>query len=326
MNLDFEINLILLFQQLGTWLVSPMKFFTFLGYEEFYLLIAPALYWCFNTGLGLRFGLYLITSAGLNTTFKFLFHAPRPYWIDLRVHAFTAEGSFGIPSGHAQNAIPVWGCLATNFRKAWVWALAIALMILIGLSRIYLGVHFPRDVLAGWLIGGALLWLMLTLEKPALDWLHQRSFGVQVASLLAVSLLLIAIGAGARLSLAGWTLPTEWSDNARIAFPDAEPINPLDFSPVVSNGGVFFGLALGGLLIFRRGGFDPAGPPWKRLLRYMFGLIGVLIFWMGLGMVFPRGETWMPLTLRFVRYFLTGLWVTYLAPLAFIATRLAGRR
>lgn len=325
MNLGFEINLILLFQKLGTWLVAPMRFFTFLGYEEFYLLIAPALYWCFNTALGLRLGLYLILSANLNAALKFLFHTPRPYWIDLRVRAFTAESSFGIPSGHAQNAVPVWGTLAIHFRKVWIWVGAIGLMGLIGLSRVYLGVHFPRDVLVGWLIGAVLLGLMLSLEKPALDWLKTRSLWTQISSILAVTFLLLAFGGGARLALAGWTLPQEWINNARIAFPDAKPIDPLAFSSAVSNAGVFFGLALGGLFMFRRGWFNPLGPLGMRFSRYLLGLLGVLILWMGLGEILPRGETWLPFTLRFVRYALTGLWVTYLAPLTFIRLRLTER-
>jgi hypothetical protein len=86
---------------------------------------------------------------------------------------------------------------------------------------------------------------------------------------------------------------------------------------------VFLGLAIGGLFMARQGGFNPGGVLWKRALRYVLGLVGVLILWMGLGEVFPRGETWLPFALRFVRYALVGLWVTYLAPLMFIRLRLA---
>ena len=73
----------------------------------------------------------------------------------------------------------------------------------------------------------------------------------------------------------------------------------------------------------------PAGSgPWAVLMspvllaqrfgRYVLGVLGVFILWFGLGEVFPRGETWLPFLLRFLRYGLVGLWVTALAPLLFI--------
>jgi hypothetical protein len=55
----------------------------------------------------------------------------------------------------------------------------------------------------------------------------------------------------------------------------------------------------------------------KRALRYVVGVIGVLVFWYGLGAVLPRGESLIPFMLRFVRYALVGAWISAGAPRLF---------
>ena len=95
------IDWIVLIQGLGAWLEVPMKFFSFLGSEEFFLLVLPALYWSVNSDLGLRVGLVLLTSTSLNHVLKVTLGGPRPYWVSERVLPFAAETSFGVPSGHS---------------------------------------------------------------------------------------------------------------------------------------------------------------------------------------------------------------------------------
>jgi membrane-associated phospholipid phosphatase len=122
--------------------------------------------WCVDASLGLRMGLVLLTSASLNSLLKLAVGWPRPYWVSDQVTAYAYEGSFGLPSGHAQNSMALWGRMAAGLRRrSWVIGLGL-LIFLISLSRLYLGVHFPSDVLAGWLAGGIVLALFLVLEKP----------------------------------------------------------------------------------------------------------------------------------------------------------------
>lgn len=317
------IKIVLLFQGSGTWLTLPALFLSFLGTESFYLLVTPALYWCISASAGLRFGLYLSVSVGINAILKLAFHSPRPYWYDTRVAALSTETSFGIPSGHAQNSLVVWGSLAASIGKRWAWGAAIALSLLIGLSRIYLGVHFPLDVLVGWLVGGLLLWTLWKLEPRLLEWLHDKNLAVQIFAAFTASVLLIALAAIVRTALNGWEIPPSWIENARAANPDSEPIDPLGFSGLIANAAVFFGLSVGALWLRRKGGFVVEGIWWQLLLRYAIGLLGVVVFWFGLGLLFPDGETAIHLILRYIRYTLVGLWVTGLAPLVFIQLRLS---
>lgn len=318
------VSIILTVQSVGAWLEAPMKFFSFLGSEEFFLLVLPGVYWAVSVDLGLRIGFILLFGSGLNTVFKLLFHGPRPYWVSTDVSPYAAETSFGVPSGHAQNAVSVWGIAAHWLRRTWAWVAAIFVMFAIGFSRIYLGVHFLHDVLIGWLIGGLVLWAFIRYWDAAAAWLGRLSLNAQIGVALAVSLGLVLLS---WLSLAlwgGWTIPDVWVANADAAFPD-EPINPGSLSGVLTPAGALFGLAAGAAWMRAQGGFDTSGPLWKRAARYALGLAGVLVLYVGLGAVFPRGDALLPYLLRFVRYALVGLWIAALAPMLFIRLKLADR-
>src|SRR5512140_3411576 len=67
-------------QNLGSWLKTPMEAFSFLGTENFFLVLLPALYWCVETGIGLRIGIILLLSTSVNDGLKMAFRGPRPYW------------------------------------------------------------------------------------------------------------------------------------------------------------------------------------------------------------------------------------------------------
>jgi hypothetical protein len=183
-------------------------------------------------------------------------------------------------------------------------------------------VHFLGDVLAGWLIGALILWAFLRLERPTLTWLSRFPIGGQILIALIASLVLILLGVLTRLPLGSWSVPQAWATLAARA-PEAETLEPLALSGLVSQGGVFFGLALGGILLKRLGWFDAGGPALQRVLRYLIGLVGVLAIYTVLGAIFPHDETLIPHLLRYLRYALIGLWIAFAAPWLFIRLNLA---
>ena len=219
--LNLGIQLIIWVQSFGGWLTPLMKLFTFLGNEQFYLMIAPAILWCIDAKLGLRLGLFLMVNGMVNTAFKVAFHGPRPYWYTSDVKVFgSAENSFGVPSGHAQNGVVVWGTVADRIINRWTWIIAILVMFLIGVSRIYLAVHFPHDVLLGWLFGAVILWVLLHFELPVLKWFNKNSTSIKLLIVFLFSLVLILLVVIAQLFLRGWNIPPEWINNAQKAFPE----------------------------------------------------------------------------------------------------------
>ncbi|HSB67596.1 MAG TPA: phosphatase PAP2 family protein [Anaerolineales bacterium] len=311
-------------QSLGTWLTPVMRIFTFLGNEQFYLLVAPAILWCIDASLGLRMGIFLMINGMLNLAIKVAIHGPRPYWYSSQVNALgAAENSYGAPSGHAQNAVVVWGTLAERIKTRAAWIIAIVLMFLIGLSRLYLAVHFPHDVLLGWLLGFILLWVFLRLEKPVVDWLKKYQVGIQLLVIFLFSLFLILLVALAQLVLRGWSLPIEWVSNAHLAFPDEPEINPLSYHNFLSSAGAFLGLAAGWIWITRLGGYTTRDPWHKLLLRYLLGVVGVLILYVGLGSLFADTETFISYAWRYIRYALIGFWISGFAPWIFVKIKLA---
>lgn len=323
--LDFGITIVIYIQDLGKWLRVPMQFFSYLGGAEFYLLFMPALYWCLDASLGLRVGLMLVVSGSVNQILKLAFHAPRPYWYDARVRAWSPESSFGLPSGHAQNAVAFWGVLASYRQPRWSWNIAIGLMFLIGISRLYLGVHFPSDVIVGWGIGALLLWAFSRLETPINKWLKKRRLGTQIGIVFLASLVpgLISI---LIVTMSGpWQIPALWIKNAAGAIPEADPIEPLRGAEMLPFAGAFFGMAAGALMISAWGGFNSRGSGRQLMLRYIVGLAGVVLLWQGLGELSPPGGDLLSYSLRYLRYALIGFWMVAGAPWLFIKLRIANR-
>ncbi len=325
MNLIFDwgIDFITRLQSSVSWLVAPSQFFSFLGTEGFYLFLLPFLYWCVDARLGLRVGVILSVSDSLNTFFKFVFHQPRPYWVSDAVRMIKAETSYGLPSGHAQHAVAVWGTVA-EWGKGWLRWLMTALIFLIGFSRIVLAVHFPTDVLAGWLIGGAILWAFLKWKAAVMAWFNRFTLAQKIGLAFAVSILLIIISL-AGLAFAPASDTPQWGSAAARAFslaPAQVAIHQRATTGAVGGAGTFFGLVIGAILIFQRGGFDARGTWSKRALRFGLGMTGAMILWFGLRMLFPRNASLMSQVFRYARYALTGFWVAYGAPWLFIRLRL----
>lgn len=313
----------LFFQNLGGWLSGPMKFFTFLGSENFYMLVMPALFWCIDAGLGFRMGMILILGNQLNGFFKILFHGPRPYWIDTRVKPLVSETSFGVPSGHAQNAAGIWGYLAVNLKKNWAKVVFIVIIGLIGISRLYLGVHFLHDVLLGWLFGGLTLWLFIKFEKRVGAWASLQSAGKLILSIAGLSILMIIIQLLAVFLVSNWTLPESWRAMALIGAPD-KLIDPFNVNGVFTITGIFFGMAAGYAWFYKKiGKYSAKGSFVQKAFRYIIGVIGVIIFWYGLDMLFPDSYNWVGFFFRYFRYGLVGLWISLGAPWIFIKTGLA---
>lgn len=327
MNLDgilgSSIPFILSLQSLGEGFVATMKLFTFLGNEEFYFILFPILFWCVDSRLGLRAGLILLLSGCINSYFKWIFRLPRPYWTNGEVIAHTSETSFGAPSGHSQNAVAMWGLIAASINKTWAWVAAIFIIFMIGVSRMILGVHFLLDVITGWVIGAILLWVFLRLEPNVCKWVENKSLGVKVGISFLASIGLIAIGALILSALSFWEIPGFWIQNALLATPDAEPINPLAISGVVSNAAVFFGVSAGYVIMNQMGGFNTKGKISQQVLKYFIGIIGVLVVWRGLDIIFPEGEEILALVFRYIRYGLAGIWISLGAPWVFVRIKLS---
>jgi membrane-associated phospholipid phosphatase len=319
MIFEQSVELTFWLQSLGDWLHPVMEFFTFLGNEEFYLLLMPVFIWVIDFRLGYKIGVMLLVTTGINDLAKLIFGMPRPYWVDPKVCSVSSPaGGFGLPSGHSQTSLSVFGLLAYELRKRWLTIVVIFTVFMIGFSRIYLGEHFYIDVLAGWTIGAIILYTFIKLANRVSNWFNRLGFSAKVGAVFAYSIIVILLGALIIAVPGDYQVPVEWIANAEICFPE-EPINPMKLSNVITSAAALFGVSVGYFWTVQRGGFNAnSGAWWKRLVRFLVGLVGVLVFWMGLDLIFPGNEDLISWMARYVRYGLVGFWISGLAPLVFI--------
>ena len=122
-----------------------------------------------NKKLALAIALNIIVSVILNNVIKFIISRPRPLEENRLIHA----SGYSFPSGHAMNGIVFYGFLVYLIykmikNKPLKYSLIILiniLVFLVGLSRIYLGVHYTSDVIAGYLFGFAYLIISISLLR-----------------------------------------------------------------------------------------------------------------------------------------------------------------
>ena len=322
---QFELGITLWLQSLGRGLIFPMKLLSFLGREEFFTIIMPLLYWCVDARLGIRVSIILLLSNGGNSILKQTFRTPRPFWYDHRVLPLAVETSFGSPSGHAQISSSVWGLVAFKIKKRVVSSIIWILIFLIGLSRVYLGVHFTSDVVIGWLLGVILVILFIRWEKGIVSWFTMQPFYKQLTLCVLCSLILLNLMVLPVLVEPAWYIPTNWMANASRVVP-LNDFTPLDVSGAFITAGTLLGMTTGVVLLKRQYRiFDVSGSVIIKGLRYLVGMIGVLVVWYGLGLLFPRNHDFLGLSLRFLRYTLVGIWIAYLAPLLFFKIGLLNR-
>ncbi len=323
---QWGINLILILQRASPGLDGAMRSLSFLGKENFFLILIPFVYWCVDTAWGMRALGMLLLSDFANGLLKWAFHAPRPYWIDARVKALSRETSYGIPSGHAQNGVVVWGTLARVVGKPWTWAAAAILVLAISLSRLFLGVHFPHDVLAGWIFGAIALAVWVWAEPRLGRWLGPKSLVAQMGAAFALSVLILGLLLAGRAAVAGVTDPPSWEARAASAAPPKAGLSatdPRNMDGWFGNLGVVFGAGAGVALMRRYAPFDPRGPWGKRIVRLALGLAVVVALRVVLGAIFPHEPLAVGMFFRYIRYALIGLWVIWLAPWLFVRIRLA---
>ncbi|WP_319407061.1 phosphatase PAP2 family protein [uncultured Desulfosarcina sp.] len=280
----FDTSLIVWLQQFSPTLDLPFKFITSLGNEPFFFLFLPLVYWCIHRRIGAGLAILFLISASVNAIAKAAFGMPRPFMVDSSVLQLAAAGGNGFPSGHTQGAMVVWSYLAVRFQKIWLWWLAGALILLIPLSRLYLGVHFPADLAGGYVIGGLLVLCFYKTERPVAEMIGRYSPGIWILVHSAATV---------------------------VAVFGVKDQGPYVISPVAA----LMGTSLGIFLEHRWIGFQINAGLARRSARYLAGVGGLLVFYIGLKTVFSGMEpAWL---FRFVRYYLVGLWIAAGAPLVF---------
>ncbi len=133
------------------------KFFeivTMFGEETLLIIFVCVMYFVFDKKLARRIFFITAASLGVNGIVKNFAKVPRPF-ADGKITCVrpdTATG-YSFPSGHTQNVATWTSAFAVYLKKWWMTLIAIVLTVAVGFSRMYLGAHYPSDVIVGTIIG-----------------------------------------------------------------------------------------------------------------------------------------------------------------------------
>jgi membrane-associated phospholipid phosphatase len=259
-------------------------------YQEDWLLgLAAVLFWVADRSFARLFTTLAVCQAWLNVFLKGLFGVPRPAAGGaLRVADVPLDTAYSQPSAHAQGSAALSAALAWYLRRPWFTALAVAVMLLVGVSRLYLGVHWPLDVLLGWLIGLGIALLLIGIWPYAARAAGRLPFEAR---------LLLALAAPAAMLLASEMVPF---------------VARLEVRYLPGALGALAGVWFGTLLEERYLPFDRRGPLAWQVAKCAVGLVLVLAVRLALKPVL--GDDGWP---AFARYAVVGVTVSGVAPALF---------
>ncbi len=254
--------------------------------------IAVILYIFYNLDKKKGFGLFssvLFAVLGMGIL-KAIVRAPRPFQVLESIDGKRLETATGysFPSGHTTTGAAFYTALALAFRKRPLSMLCAIMMALVGVSRLYLGVHWPIDVFAGLLLGVTISFVVNRYLGAMFNDKHRRirlSLWIGSLCFVAGAIMAILLNMGAI---------------DEVAFTDLMKVLAL-------GGGGYLGFALEN----KKVNFIVEEKLGKQILRYVLGLLGILVF-MGAKAVIPES---LYAAGSFVRYTMVGLWATGLYPL-----------
>ena len=127
---------------------------TICGEQLVLISIISIIYWALDKKFGEYIAYSVLTSVLLNNAIKDIFKMKRPIGEEgIRTLREETATGYSFPSGHTQGASSFYGAMAIYLKKRVMYIIATVMIILIGFSRLYLGVHYPKDVIVGGILG-----------------------------------------------------------------------------------------------------------------------------------------------------------------------------
>ena len=280
----FELQFLKWLEAMRTsFLTTLFEGITILGEETLVILLVVALWYAVDSKLAQKIFFVTICSTGLNGIIKNIAQVPRPFDKGVTpVRKETATG-FSFPSGHTQS-FSTWSTLfAIKFKKKWLTVLVAVLIALVAFSRLYLGVHYPSDVIVGLALGVGIAFLGEYLFEHEKD---LKKLYVAVLIIFSPFIVYFLIVAHER------------------------------FGSFFKAFGMMGGLTLIAFLQEKSEPLSYDVPWWKKLIRIVIGVALAFVLKEGLK-IFETGNVHVDLVVDTLRYFTVVFAVGYLCPLLF---------
>lgn len=156
--------------------VSFLSQLSMFGEELMLIVVMGFFYWVYDKEIGKYIGLSFLAANVWGPMIKNVARRLRPYFCSDRIDLLrlvdtgadkydVAAQGYSFPSGHSAGSATVYGSAARCLKKKWVTFLAFLLPLLVGVSRVVVGAHYPTDVLAGWALGLLAIFLIPWLRK-----------------------------------------------------------------------------------------------------------------------------------------------------------------
>jgi membrane-associated phospholipid phosphatase len=292
------------------------KFFllaTFVGEAEGYILVITLIYVMFDKTLAVRLSVLVLLTMCLNHVLKIIIKNPRPFiregtylkkWAVSTNNAKELATEYSTPSGHAMGGSSFYSYLYASVENRFVRVVAVVAILLTGLSRPYLGVHYPGDVLIGWVIGLIVALVAIKFADRISDAWNKLSYRRRAAIAVAASLILLL----ATIAINGWRV-------------DSQPRAFLGYA------GFLTGIVLGRPIELSVVDFDPrSSKPLAKILRFAISVAMALVSLIVLELAFRTVAADFSIAgylLQYVRYTVAGVVSIFVAPLFFTKIGLA---
>ncbi|WP_419534997.1 phosphatase PAP2 family protein [Endozoicomonas sp.] len=234
------------------------------GYSGGYLLICIALYWSGFITLAARLACTLLASTLIFGGCRQIFDSSRPYYDHPELFNYWKEHRWGMPSGHSQNAVVFWGGSLPGIPSKLFKLLAVFFIALIALSRLYLGVHYPGQVIAGLIVGSCIVIISWRFEATFIHWLLHKRTTLQLLVLFFLS------STPCLITATGHELLGIGSGSG----------TPYPYQKLSFYSGLLFGASLAILIASTRTVVTRLSPSWKLIsTRTLPGLLIAMMIW-----------------------------------------------
>ncbi|MBT5708136.1 phosphatase PAP2 family protein [Verrucomicrobia bacterium] len=244
-----ETQFVIWIQEKELFLFWPIRLLSELGPSTTFGIFLAGLYWCWDYTIMCRVWMVNSFSMWFTSTLKHVFHTPRPYWVEPEVKGLASASGFGMPSGHALVATSVWTQLGRSWRGGQALWVCFVIVLGVGFSRLFLGVHSVAQVVVGMVLGLGIAFSVPAVERRISGPFNKMRMGSKLATVFACSLIACAISLSVRFLLTAWELPSDWIEMAREKRPQDGVINPLSLHAAFLSASSSAGIMAGYLLL-----------------------------------------------------------------------------